>query len=156
MHEAVAMQGMVRTVLEYMRQAGGSRVTNVQLVLGASRHFTAEAAYQHFESLTKGTPVADASLTIQWLPAKFLCLSCLHRFESSEPVTQVTCPICGEVALEVAHADVCYVSAIDVAFEDARDTGELVAVEEALPEIHVLSNECYVATPQRVLSIETA
>jgi hydrogenase nickel insertion protein HypA len=146
MHEAAAMQSMVRTVLECMRQAGGSRVTNVQLILGASRHFTAEAAYQHFEALTKGTPIADASLTIQWLPAKFLCLSCRHRFESSEPATQVTCPVCGEVVLEIEHTDVCYISAIDITFDDAGDTDELIVAEEALPEIHVHSHECYVAT----------
>ena len=152
MHEVVAMQGMVPTVLECMRKAAGSRVTNVQLVLGASGHFTAEAAYHLFEKLTKGTPVEDASLTIQWLPAKFLCFSCMHRFESSEPATQVTCPVCGEVALEIEHSDVCYVSAIDVAFDDEGDTGELIVTEETPQEIHVLSNECYIATPQQVLS----
>jgi len=147
MHEVAAMQGMVRIVLECMRQAGGSRVTNVQLVLGASGHFTAGAAYQHFEALTKGTPVADASLTIQWLPAQFLCISCLHRFESSEPSNQVACPRCGEVALEVGHQDVCYVSAIDVSFEKREEedaTTSCVTQEE--PEIgaHILSNVCSV------------
>jgi Zn finger protein HypA/HybF involved in hydrogenase expression len=146
MHEVAAMRGMVRTVLECMQQAGASRVTNVQLVLGASGHFTADAAYQHFEALTKGTPIEDASLTIQWLPAKFLCFSCLHRFESCEPATQVTCPICGEVALEIEHKDVCYVSAIDVAFDDTGNTRP-IAAKETLPEIHVLSRECYVSTP---------
>ena len=135
MHEVAAMQGMVRTVLECMRQAGSSRVTNVQLILEASGHFTAEAAHQHFEALTKGTPIEGASLTIQWLPAKFLCFSCLHRFESSEPATQVTCPVCGEVALEVEHKDVCYVSSIDVAFDDAEDTGKSIAADAA-PEPH--------------------
>jgi len=115
MHEVAAMQGMVRTALKYMREAGGSCVTNVQLVLGASGHFTAEAAYQHFEVLTMGTPLEGASLTILWVPAKFLCLSCFHRFENSEPAEQVLCPRCGDVALEIEHQDVCYVSSIDVA-----------------------------------------
>ncbi len=147
MHEVAAMQGMVRTVLECMRQAGGSRVTNVQLVLGASGHFTAEAAYQHFEALTKGTPVADASLTIQWLPAQFLCISCLHRFESSEPSNQVACPRCGEVALEVGHQDICYVSAIDVSFEKREEedaTTSRITQEEPETGAHILSNLCSV------------
>jgi Zn finger protein HypA/HybF involved in hydrogenase expression len=144
MHEVAAMQGMVRTVLECMRQAGGSRVTNVQLVLGASGHFTAEAAYQHFEALTKGTPVADASLTIQWLPAQFLCISCLHRFESSEPSNQVACPGCGEVALEVGHQDVCFVSAIDVSFEKREEDASTSRITQEEPKTgaHILSNEC--------------
>jgi hydrogenase nickel insertion protein HypA len=149
MHEVAAMQGIVRTALECMRQAGASRVTNVQLVLGASRHFTAEVACQHFEALTKDTPIEDASLTIQWLPAKLFCFSCLHRFESSEPATQVTCPVCGEVALEIEHKDACYVSSIDVSFDDAGDTGKLNAAEETMPEMHVLFSECYLPGPQK-------
>ncbi len=74
MHEVAAMRGMVRTVLECMQQAGASRVTNVQLVLGASGHFTADAAYQHFEALTKGTPIEDASLTISRVANRLLKL----------------------------------------------------------------------------------
>ena len=118
MHEVAAMQGMVRTVLEYMQQAGGARVTQVQLVLGASGHFTEEAARQHFASLTEGTPTEGAVLTIVWLPAQFQCFTCLHRFVSCEPAEQVTCPQCGDLALEIEHQDVCSVSAIDVSFDE--------------------------------------
>jgi hydrogenase nickel incorporation protein HypA/HybF len=146
MHELAAMQGMVRTVLECLQQAGGARVTNVQLVLGASSHLTADAAYQHFEALTKDTPVEDASLTIQWLPASYLCFSCLHRFESGEPSTQVTCPICGDIALEINHQDVCYVSAIDVSFDEEKSM--VSPPVESEDGTHVLSNECAAAFPQ--------
>jgi hydrogenase nickel incorporation protein HypA/HybF len=114
MHDIAAMQGVVRTVLERLQRAGGKRVTNVQLVLGASSHFTADAAYQLFEALVKDTPAESASLTIEWLPATYQCFTCPHRFESSEPSAQVTCPMCGELALEIAHLDTCYVTAIDV------------------------------------------
>ena|SRR6266702_5143815 len=120
MHEVAAMQGMVRTVLEYMQQAGGTRVTYVQLVLGASGHFTEEAARQHFAALTADTPTEGADLTIAWLPAQFQCFTCLHRFESCEPAEQVTCPGCGDLALEIEHQAVCYVSAIDVAFDEVE------------------------------------
>ncbi len=140
MHEVAAMRGMVRTVLECMQQAGASRVTNVQLVLGASGHLTADAAYQHFEALVKGTPIEDASLTIQWLPAQYQCLFCLRRFESCEPSNQVTCPECGEVALEAGHQDVCYVSAIDVSFENEKEAGAPIPC-----------NECAVPTQRGVI-----
>jgi hydrogenase nickel incorporation protein HypA/HybF len=118
MHEVAAMQSIVRTALEYMREAGASRVSNVQLVLGASGHFTAESAQQHFEVLTAATPIEGASLTISWLPAKYQCFSCLHRFENCESAGQVTCPSCGNVALETEHQDICCVSSIDVTFDD--------------------------------------
>jgi hypothetical protein len=74
--------------------------------------------------------------------------SCLYRFESSELATQVACPVCGAVALEIELTDLCYVSAIDIAFDDVLDTGELIVAEEAPPEIH----ECCVPTPQKALS----
>jgi hydrogenase nickel incorporation protein HypA/HybF len=153
MHEIAAMQGIVRTVLECMRQAGASRVTNVQLVLGASGHFTSDAAYQHFEALTKGTPIEDASLTIQWLPAQYQCFFCLHRFESSEPSNQVACPKCGELALEVGHQDVCSVSAIDITFENEEEDVTPFRVFQKEPEIiaHILSNECAVSAVGSVL-----
>ena len=120
MHETAAMQGIVRIILHHMQQAGASRVINVQLVLGASGHLTAEAANQHFEALVAGTPIEGSSLTIQWLPAEYQCFFCLHRFESSEPSNHVTCPECGEAALEVSHRDMCSVSAIDVSFEEEK------------------------------------
>lgn len=148
MHEVAAMQGLVGTVLEYMRQAGASHVTNVQVVLGASGHFTADAAYQHFEALTKGTPIEDASLTIQWLAAQYQCFACLHRFESGEPTAQVSCPRCGAVALEVSHQEVCAVSAIDISFEQGEENATASPMQEA-PETaaHLRSNECAASAP---------
>jgi hydrogenase nickel incorporation protein HypA/HybF len=121
MHEVAAMQGVVSTILEAMRQAGGSRITQVQLKLGASGHLTEEAARQHFAVLAAGTPAQDAALEITWLAAAYQCFSCLHRFERCEPTAQVTCPRCGAVALEVGHQNVCAVSAIDVSFEHRKE-----------------------------------
>ncbi len=118
MHEVAAMRGVVTTVLEHMRQAGGSRVTGVEIVLGASGHLTEEAARQHFAVFAAGTPAAAATLSISWLPATYQCFECLHRFQSTLPTADVACPLCGAVALEVAHEDVCSVRSIDVACDD--------------------------------------
>ena len=123
MHEVAAMQGAVQTIIEQMRAALGSRVTTVELMLGACGHFTEEAARQHFGVLTTGTPAEGAVLEIFWLPATFQCFSCLHRFESCEPAESLTCPQCGDLALAIEHYDACYVSAIDVAC-DGEERGE--------------------------------
>jgi hydrogenase nickel insertion protein HypA len=119
MHEVAAMQGVVRTILETMRQAGGSRITHVQLVLGASGHFTEEAAHQHFEALTASTPAEGASLSISWIPATFQCFSCLYCFESCQTAEQVSCPRCSDIALQIGHQHTCSVSAIEVTFEES-------------------------------------
>ena|SRR5215469_13338401 len=116
MHEVAAMQGAVRAILEQMQAAGGSRIVTVELMLGACGHFTEEVVHQHFTVLTIGTPAEGAALEIVWVPATFQCFSCLHRFESCEPAEHVTCPKCGDMALQIDHQDDCYVRAIEVAF----------------------------------------
>jgi len=121
MHEVAAMRGVVKTILAYMEAAGGTRVTSVALVLGASGHLTEEAARQHFAVFAEGTPAEGADLDFTWLPATYQCFDCLHRFESGELAATVSCPTCGGVALDIAHQDVCYALAIDIAFDEAPD-----------------------------------
>lgn len=122
MHEAAAMQGAVRTALEYMRQPGAARVTNVQLSVAVSGHFTEDLVRQYFALFTADTPAAGATLTIIWLPATYQCLTCLQTFQSLQPAVEALCPQCGEAALEIDHQDICAVSVIDVAF-DAPEAG---------------------------------
>src|SRR5689334_12414225 len=116
MHEVASIRRLVAIVLEHMREAQAVRVTNVHLGMGVSGHTTEAAVRQCFEALTRETPIEGASLTISWLPATFQCLFCMHRFEQSKPCQSVTCPRCGEQALEVSHMDICYVRTIDVIF----------------------------------------
>jgi Zn finger protein HypA/HybF involved in hydrogenase expression len=103
-----------------MQRAGGSRVTSVELALGASGHLTEEAARQYFGLFARGTPAEDAAVVVSWLPATYQCFACLQRFQSVQAAEEVACPACGGVALEVAHEDACYVRSIDVAFDDGE------------------------------------
>lgn len=118
MHEGAVMQRVVHTILASTERAGACRVTNVQLELGVSGHFTEEAVRQYFQVLTQNTPIEGATLTLSWLPATYQCLSCQHRFESTSATA--ICPQCGDVALEISHQDECSVRTIDVAFSDER------------------------------------
>jgi Zn finger protein HypA/HybF involved in hydrogenase expression len=118
MHEVAAVQGAVRTAVEYMQATGASRVTNVQLSMTVSGHFTEDVVRQYFAAFTVGTPAAEATLTIAWFPAHYQCLSCLHTFQSLQPAVEALCPVCGDLALEIHHQDICAVSAIDVALDE--------------------------------------
>ncbi len=110
------MQSVVNTILASVEHVGATRVTNVQLELGVSGHFTEEAVQQYFQALTQHTPIEGATLKLSWLPATYQCLSCQHRFESTS--STVPCPLCGDVALEISHRDECSISAIDVVLPD--------------------------------------
>ena len=118
MHEVAAMRGVVQTALDYLQRSGGTRVTGVELVLGASGHLTEEAARQHFALFAANTPAADATVTIIWRPATYQCFACLHRFQSVTPNVDATCPRCGAVALEIEHQEVCSLRSIDVTVQD--------------------------------------
>jgi Zn finger protein HypA/HybF involved in hydrogenase expression len=108
------MQGALATVLEQTREAGAVRATSVELTLGAFGHVTEATARQHFEALAVGTPAEGAALTFVWRPATYQCLSCLRQFESVAPATEVVCPDCGEMGLEIARRNDVYVSSIEV------------------------------------------
>lgn len=116
MHEVSVIQGIVKTILASMEEAGASRVTNVQLVIGSSGHFSEEAVRQNFQALTRDTPIEGATLGLSWVPATYQCLSCQHRFESTSSMAM--CPQCGDLALEISHQDVCYLRTIDVVATD--------------------------------------
>jgi len=113
------MQGVINTILTTLENAGVSRVTNVQLAVGTSSHFTEEAVRQYFQALTQDTPIEGATLTLSWLPATYQCLSCQQRFESTS--SAAPCPQCGDVALEISHQDECYVQSIDVVSPDEEE-----------------------------------
>jgi Zn finger protein HypA/HybF involved in hydrogenase expression len=121
MHEARLMRGVVSTVLEHMERAGGSCVTNVELVLGVSGHMSEASAREHFRLFAAGTPAEHAALTLTWLPATYQCFACMHRFSSHKRAQEVVCPRCGDLAMEMEHSDACYVRSIDIAFDDAAD-----------------------------------
>lgn len=112
------MQEVVRTILTSMERAGAVRVTQVQLELGASGHFTEEAVRQYFQVLTQDTPIEGAALALSWLPATYQCLSCQQRFESTSSTG--ICPRCGDVALEVSHQDECSIRSIEVVPPEMR------------------------------------
>lgn len=114
MHEAAMMRGAVEEALAHMQAAGGTRITRVVLVLGASGHFTEDVARQHFAVSALATPAEDATLEIEWLPISYSCIQCLHTFKSIEPPDAATCPECGGVAMETEHTDVCYIREIEV------------------------------------------
>ena len=94
MHEMAAITGEVNTALERMRQAGASRVTNIELEVGAAGHITEETIRQYVGMVTEGTPAEGTSVRIVWLPATYQCLDCGHCFERFQPTGETVCPEC--------------------------------------------------------------
>ena len=138
MHEVAAITGAVNTALAYRRQAGASHVTNIELEVGVSGHFSEEAIRQYVMVLAVGTPAEGASVRIVLLPATYQCLDCGHCFESTQTAEEITCPQCRGIVLVIDHQDTCRLCAIDMAFDDFSKPGECrltatMLVEEEAP-----------------------
>jgi hydrogenase nickel incorporation protein HypA/HybF len=114
MHEVAQMQGMVTEIVACAKAAQAQRITRVALCLGTSGHMTEAVARQHFDILATGTLAEGAKVDIVWLPATYQCFTCGQQFSVMDPQESLLCPSCGEIALEIGHADVCYAESIEV------------------------------------------
>ena len=62
MHEQAVMRDLVGRVLDVARAEGASRVTRVQVRLGALSHFTPDHFREHFADSARGTPADGAAV----------------------------------------------------------------------------------------------
>lgn len=114
MHERALIEGAIGTALRKLDAMGDPSVKGVDLVVGASGHMTEDGLRQQFAMSAAGTPLERAALRIFWVPAQYQCFECLCQFTSAMPPEDVVCPACGSIALEIAHTDECYISALDI------------------------------------------
>lgn len=63
MHERALMRDVVRHIQELARDEGATRVTRVDVRLGALSHFTPDHFREHFEEASRGT-VAEGALVV--------------------------------------------------------------------------------------------
>lgn len=62
MHERAVMRDVLGRILEVARTEHASRVTRIQVRLGALSHFTPEHFREHFEDASRGTAVDGATV----------------------------------------------------------------------------------------------
>ena len=63
MHERALMRDVMSRIEEIARQEGATRITRVDVRLGALSHFTANHFVEHFEDASRGT-VAEGALVV--------------------------------------------------------------------------------------------
>ena len=64
MHEAKLMRQLIQQVLAVADEAGATRVTRVEVTLGALSHCTPEHFREHYRDVAVDTIAADAELVI--------------------------------------------------------------------------------------------
>jgi hydrogenase nickel incorporation protein HypA/HybF len=113
MHELAATRGMLAIALEVAREAGGARVTAIDLVVGDLTSFVDDSVQFYFDALSRGTPADGAELRFRREPAEGRCLDCGLVFPVTPPLAR-TCPACASLALRVSGGKDFYVSSVEV------------------------------------------
>jgi hydrogenase nickel incorporation protein HypA/HybF len=99
MHEVSIMAEAVRMAVEAARAAGASRITKLQLRVGALSGVVPDALQFAFEAVTVGTLAEQATLTIEHIPARFWCQACEQEYEAAKMFAE--CPQCHNFSSEL-------------------------------------------------------
>lgn len=90
MHEMSIMASILDIVKKTAAKEQASKVTHIELAIGARAGVVTDALTFAFEAMSPQTMAAEATLTINEIPLRFKCPSCGQ--ESDEELT--LCPAC--------------------------------------------------------------
>jgi hydrogenase nickel incorporation protein HypA/HybF len=76
MHEFSIASQVVEVVQTALREAGGTKVSEIRLRVGEFSFISAEQLRFAVEELSRGTPLEGAELTVTPQPGKAICGSC--------------------------------------------------------------------------------
>jgi len=99
MHEMSIAVNIVQIAEETARNSGASKINEISLEVGALSGVVKDALEFCFESACKGTMADGAQLDLHYIPARAVCESCGHTFETEQMVP--LCPRCGELVFQL-------------------------------------------------------
>jgi len=117
MHEAGIAQQVIEACEIHLRQHGATQATCVGLKIGALASIDPESLRFCFDSLKAGTPLATATLMIEWR-SRFGCECAEAAVDFA--VAPGKCPSCGAAE---SFADACALDIRYLEFEGASDAG---------------------------------
>lgn len=112
MHEMALAESLMAIVRDIAAVHGATRVTAVELELGALAHVDAHAIRQCFDVVKHESIAADARLDIRAIPGFAWCMPCGAQVALAR--RGEACPRCGSYQLEVAQGSEMRVAHIEV------------------------------------------
>jgi hydrogenase nickel incorporation protein HypA/HybF len=113
-HELPVTQGILDVALEAAQNAGGGRITAIDLVIGDLASIVDDSVQFYFEILSKDTLAEGARLRFRRVPAVATCLACANSFEVGAPPLPPACPQCGSPRLQISGGREFFVESIDI------------------------------------------
>jgi hydrogenase nickel incorporation protein HypA/HybF len=109
MHELAIADSVVDIAI---RHARGRRVTKVELRVGHLRQVVPSALEFAFELIAQGTPVEDAELVMEQVPAAIRCNAC--GTDATLTAFPACCPRCGALDVDVTGGEELLVDSLEL------------------------------------------
>jgi hydrogenase nickel incorporation protein HypA/HybF len=113
MHELAITQNVLDMVLDKAREAGASRVTGINMVIGGMSDVVDECVQFYLDVLSQETIASGAKLIFKKIPIQVRCRRCRQEF-SPVPGALWNCPGCGECDAEVTAGKEFFIESIEV------------------------------------------
>jgi len=95
MHELQVTKGILEAVLDHAARSSARKVLKVRLIVGELTDFKQEWIQRYFDLLSKASIAEGAHITVERVPAAFLCHDCGCDFHVDiRVVDRVLCPQC--------------------------------------------------------------
>ncbi len=111
-HESSITENILSLALEKAREAGAKKITRINLVLGELSGVVGECVEQYFKILSEDTIAGGAALAWETRPTVLKCRQCAREFSPAN--SKWACPGCGEMSVEIASGQECYLESIEV------------------------------------------
>jgi len=112
MHELGITESIIGIVLDKAKEAGATRITEISLVVGELSGFVPDCIQFYFDSLSRDSIAAGASLHFESPPLQLRCRSCSALFQPEDGSSG--CPKCGSCGLEIAGGRQFYIKSMEV------------------------------------------
>ena len=112
MHEASAVQSILRIAGEEAAARGAARVTKLRLVVGEATGYMEESLAFFLELMAKGGPVEGAKLELSYVGTGLRCLSCGKEY--ARRGSSFACPSCGGAGVLTGSGDEFYLDSIEI------------------------------------------
>lgn len=122
MHELPVTQGILDVALAAARQAGGCRITRIELVIGELSSIVDDSILFYFDILSRGTLAEGACIAIRRESAQATCQDCGFQWLVNLPLPS-SCPSCHGHRFQVTGGRAFYVESIEVNDEDTGCEG---------------------------------
>jgi len=133
LHEWALAEAVVKTALEVLEREKGKRLVELNLVIGELQTIDMEAFMFALKEISKGTPMENAKINVEYEKPEFKCLQCgfewsiesLEKILNEEQIEAIhfipelshafiSCPRCGSPDFEVIKGRGVYIRSVKI------------------------------------------